>query len=189
MWRVLALIPLAACGGAPTATTPGSPVDTGPPPSSPPSTTSSTTTTTPPAGPPSFRDDVVPVFYRSCGAGDNTCHSRVAFHPQAPECLGWLSLEDAALGSINPTNGEPTGCPDLELHERLLQMPSWACVVDGMEVPYVDPGDLEASYLWQKVLADGLHCYGTEQMPPDVDLPDEDRAILRAWILAGAPVP
>jgi hypothetical protein len=49
------------------------------------------------------------------------------------------------------------------------------------------PGDLGESYLWQKVLPDGLHCYGSDVMPFDRPLDPGDRALLEEWILAGAP--
>lgn len=136
---------------------------------------------------PDFDDDIVPMLYRSCGAGDNTCHSSVAYHPQPPDCIGWLSLEDAPLGSLNPTTGDPTGCPDEDLYTRLLQKPAWACFVDGFDMNYISPENLDDSYLWQKVLPDGLHCFGTETMPLDYPIDPADQALLEAWILAGAP--
>ncbi len=38
--------------------------------------------------------------YVSCGAGDNGCHSRVAYSADVKaNCRGWLALEDEALGS------------------------------------------------------------------------------------------
>jgi hypothetical protein len=137
--------------------------------------------------PPDFANDIVPMLYRSCGAGDNNCHSSVAYHPQPPDCLGWLSLEDASLGSVNPTTGEPTGCPDEDLYTRLLQKPAWACFVDGFNMNYIAPTNLQESYLWQKVLPDGLHCFGTDTMPLDYPIDPADQALLEAWILAGAP--
>lgn len=137
--------------------------------------------------PPDFQADIVPLFFRSCGAGQNACHSAVAYHPLPPDCLGWLSLEDAPLGSVSPTTGEPTGCPDVDLYTRLLERPGWGCFVEGMEVMYVAAGDLAESYLWQKVLPNGLHCYGSEAMPLAGEIDPGDRALLEAWIRDGAP--
>jgi hypothetical protein len=140
-----------------------------------------------PVVPPDFEADIVPLLYRSCGAGDNNCHSSLAYHPAPPDCLGWLSLEDAPLGSVSPTTGELTGCPDEDLYTRLLQKPAWACFVDGFNMNYIAPTNLAESYLWQKILPDGLHCYGSQVMPLDVPIDPADQALLEEWILAGAP--
>lgn len=136
--------------------------------------------------PPSFQADIVPMLYSSCGAGDNNCHSSVAYHPQPPDCLGWLSLEDTPLGSASPLDGSPTGCPDEDLYTRLLQKPAWACFVDGFEMNYIAPSSLDDSYLWQKVLPYGLHCFGTQTMPLDYPIDPAAQALLEEWILAGA---
>lgn len=156
--------------------------------------------TGPEAVTPSFQDDIVPLFYRSCGAGENACHSAIAYGASAGEgCRGWLALEDAPLGSTLPT-GEPTGCDDRELYERLTELTAWQCYISGwsgngnvgFDIPYVVPGDLEGSYVWQKVTG-GLLCdlsagEPSQPMPLTAELPAEDLALLEAWILAGAPL-
>jgi hypothetical protein len=111
----------------------------------------------------------------------------VAYAPLPPECLGWLALEDVPLGAVHPTTGEATGCPDQDLYTRLLEKPAWSCFVDGWTMNYVVPWSVEDSYLWQKVLPDGVHCYGSDVMPFDRQLDPGDRTLLESWILAGAP--
>lgn len=77
---------------------------------------------------PTFEGDIIPMFKSSCGSGDNECHSRAAFHPSpANGCRGWLSLEDAPLGSKDPKTGAPTGCPDSPLYDRLTKLDAWEC--------------------------------------------------------------
>src|SRR5262245_48209119 len=75
---------------------------------------------------PMFETDIVPIFEKSCGAKDNACHSRVAYGADKDlNCGGWLSLENAAIGSqiyAGPDIGQSTGCPDMPLYERLTQL-------------------------------------------------------------------
>ena len=152
---------------------------------------------TTPAGTPQFAADIVPIFEASCGATNNTCHSRVAYAANAAEdCRGWLSLEDAAIGSEiydGPNTGDPTGCPDRPLHERLTVAglsDSWQCgppANAGAKVPYVVPGDAEASYLFRKING-GPYC-GTpsDPMPQVGNLDAATIDVIRRWIEAGAP--
>lgn len=69
---------------------------------------------------PIFETDIVPIFENSCGTGDDKCHSKKAFGADSSAgCIGWLSLENNPLGSVTP-DGDPTGCPDMDLYERLM---------------------------------------------------------------------
>jgi len=151
------------------------------------------------AGPPTFERDIIPLFERSCGAGDNNCHSQIAFKAEPEfDCKGWLSLENMPLGSSY--EGVPTGCPDMDLYERLLDLGSWQCFTHGApdrgvpptEWKYVVPFDLDASYLWHKItIGTGVLCHlgdgnPSDYMPIAVDLPQEDIDLVEAWILGGA---
>ena len=139
---------------------------------------------------PKFETDIVPILASSCGSGDNSCHSRIAYGADASQdCRGWLSLEDAAIGSKyydGPNEGADTGCPDMELYDRLIQLAAWE-ECNNVEKKYVVPCDVEASYLFDKI-DDGPYCADpSEKMPPDEDLDPAKKEIIRAWILAGAP--
>jgi hypothetical protein len=143
----------------------------------------------------SFERDIKPILLVSCGGMVDACHARAAYAAIASSgCRGWFSFEDAAIGSqiyAGPTAGEPTGCPDMTLHERLLQLNSWQCEPDGR--PIVAPGDPAGSYMMMKVDGVDLCPNGAEpsaMMPPPGEgfgLPASSRALLEAWILAGAP--
>jgi hypothetical protein len=140
----------------------------------------------------SFRRDVVPIFYKSCGADNAGCHSRVAYNPGATmDCRGWLSLEDVSLGSLS-RRSEPTNCPDRPLYQRLIELTAWMC-----EPPrrYVTPGDTSSSLLYQVIAADPPGCAicTLQQTPlgrmPKAPLPPLDTASIKAiaaWIAAGA---
>ena len=73
---------------------------------------------------------------------------------------------------------------DEGLRDRLLQ-PS----VQLPTMPYVTPGSLGSSYLWHKVAGTHLSVGGEGTRMPSAAMPlfDEELAILRAWIEAGAP--
>ena len=146
---------------------------------------------------PRLETDIVPIFQQSCGSGDNSCHSSVAYSANADQgCRGWLSLEDASLGSTY--DGEPTGCEDLDLYARLMQLSAWECHLNGdstngnvgYDIAYVAPGDAENSYLWRKI-SGGVLCDFTpdtpsQPMPLGGTLTGTERAILKAWIDNGA---
>ncbi len=149
---------------------------------------------------PCFEDDIVPVLERTCGASDVACHTAEMYHP-SPEnnCYGWLSLENRPLGSIHPTTLEPTGCPDLDLYDRLTQLGAWQCYVNGWAangntpavVPYVVPGVTAESYLEWKIDPEGVLCdspVGTpsERMPVGGEIGASELALIRAWIGQGA---
>jgi hypothetical protein len=150
---------------------------------------------------PRFESDIVPLFGRSCGSGSNSCHSAVAYLADPVNaCNGWLALEDAPLGSEDPSNGASTGCPDQELYERLVGLQSWECLLngyagngnEGFSMTYVVPGDLDQSALWQKMVSGGVLCDAptagqvSQRMPLGSSLSEEELAMFEAWILNGA---
>jgi len=148
-------------------------------------------------GPVSFADDIVPVFYGSCGAGVAGCHTRDAYKAEADDgCNGWLSLEDEALGSSY--KGDPTGCADRDLYTRLTELVSWQCKMNGyadngnhsVDWPYVQPGNLEESYLWQKIVSGGILCdsQGAESQPMPIagPMPADELDLIKRWIEEGA---
>ena len=147
-------------------------------------------------GTPMFETEIVPIMAKSCGAGDNSCHSAVAY-AAIPDmgCRGWLSLEDKPLGSQWWDNEAMTwvptpapGCPDVELYRRLLDIPAWE-ECGGVGKRYIVPCDLEASYVWNKVDG-GPYCGppdASDPMPPDEAMDPIEKETLRLWILAGAP--
>ena len=144
---------------------------------------------------PSWSNHIVPFFYDSCGAGIDGCHSREAYAAAADsDCRGWLSLEDVALGSVfyaGDNAGNPTGCPDIPLYERITTLAPWQCAPDS---DYVAPGDLAQSYIWNKIQDQDL-CELSPGMPSAPMPPPESGIVLtatqkqmiEAWILAGAP--
>jgi hypothetical protein len=142
---------------------------------------------------PVLETDIVPIFIQSCGSKDNACHTRVAYKADSQNgCRGWLALEDEPLGSQfygGFMDGQPTGCPDRTLYERLTELDAWQCG-DVLE-RYVVPCDPDASYLWKK-MGDGPYCEApsgtpTEKMPIGKELDPAERELIRAWILAGTP--
>lgn len=157
----------------------------------------STSTPTPtPAGTPTFATDIIPIFDQTCGTLNNACHSRVAYAANSTEdCRGWLSLENASLGSEyydGPNVGNPTGCLDRTLYERLTMAAladAWQCgppANGGAKVPYVVPGDADASYLFRKING-GPYC-GTpsDPMPQTGSLDAQTIDVIRRWIDGGA---
>ncbi len=180
--QILALLVLAACG-----TDGGSSMMQDPPDAPGP---------TPDGVPPSevrFQRDVVPIFNRSCGTANDACHSRNAYAAnKSMDCRGWLALENAALGSViyaGPTAGTATGCPDMPLHQRLIQIAPWQCASTSK---YVKAGDLGTSYLIDKIKGSNLCPDGnvpSKQMPPADSIfriTAQDLSTLEAWIAAGA---
>lgn len=155
------------------------------------------------AGPPadagvavSFQRDIAPIFERSCGTANTMCHARNAYAANADrDCRGWLSLENRALGSTNPSNGADTGCPDRTLYRRLLELDAWMC---DPARRYVVPGSLADSQLYG-VISGNPSPNGScnrsagvplQSMPPATsfyNIAPADVALIRSWILAGAP--
>lgn len=141
-------------------------------------------------GPPTFSCDIVPIFYESCGADNVGCHSRNAYAATADQdCRGWLALEDEALGSqiYAPPEvaGTPTGCPNMGLYDRLMDLAPWQCDPSSQ---YVAAGSLESSYLFQK-MSDGTLCGDFDPMPPEnsgYEISQEQIDTIAAWIMAGA---
>ncbi|MEO5727297.1 MAG: hypothetical protein ABI134_32315 [Byssovorax sp.] len=140
---------------------------------------------------PVFETDIMPIFTKSCGAGNNSCHSEVAYAAtQNQGCRGWLSLKDAAIGSQiygGADDGKPTGCPDMPLYERLLQLGAWE-ECGGVAKKYIVPCNVEASYLFNKING-GPYCGPppSDPMPQDQPINPVEKETIRAWILAGAP--
>ena len=143
-----------------------------------------------------FRAQVIPILNRSCGtSGVSGCHARDAYGANRnQDCRGWLTLEDAALGSkfySGAMNGQSTGCPDKTLYERLTQIDVWQCLTTS--VAYVTAGDLSKSYIVNKI--DGVNMCKesasstSEQMPPSdsmYTLSAADKAVIKQWIMEGA---
>ena len=147
-----------------------------------------------PVAMPFFETDIVPIFTKSCGAGDTGCHHEVAYAAtKAQDCRGWLALKDMPLGSQiygGPMDGTPTGCPDLPLYERLIQLSAWQ-ECGGKEKKYIVPRDVEASYLFDKIdlgpFCDSAPGVPSAKMPQGKVMDPKERETIRAWILAGAP--
>jgi hypothetical protein len=138
-----------------------------------------------------FEKDIVPILNKSCGSGDNECHSRVAYHPNVEQgCRGWLSLENAAIGSKNPKDGTATGCADMGLYDRLTKLDAWECgdpyFAKFPRRKYVDPGKPEASHLLNKMNG-GPQCGVVAVMPKGGKANPADVEIITRWIKAGAP--
>jgi hypothetical protein len=53
----------------------------------------------------------------------------------------------------------------------------------------INPGDPNASYLYQKIIEGGNIAAGTSRMPIGGALSNEQIETIRNWILAGAPPP
>ena len=158
----------------------------------------------------SFRTSVVPVLGATCGSNSGGCHPAAQATGRTMAQFGpckviWFSGVDAPLGAYSnyPTNTVATGCPDLSLYDRLMQLHSMLC--DGAtwqdRARYVVPGDLQKSLLWQVINGDssfGGKC--TENGSPVTRMPKIDPAInpggraltsaeianIRDWILQGA---
>jgi len=184
-------------GGDPTGNPTGNPSgDPSGDPSGPTTTmTSSSETDTGCGGAPVFETDIIPILKASCGAGDNACHSRVAYSADVKaNCRGWLALEDESLGSLyyaGPMEGQPTGCSDMELYMRLTTLDAWQCEQFDPRVRYVVPCKPEESYLIHKIDG-GPYCalsqdVPSQPMPLGKPLPAPELETLKEWIAAGAP--
>lgn len=140
-----------------------------------------------------FKAEIIPIIERSCGSGATACHARDAYGAnQGMDCRGWLSLENADLGSMfyaGPNAGDPTGCPDLSLHERLTTIDPWECAVGAA---YIKPNDPANSYVMNKINGSPLCSEGgapSVQMPPSdstFTLSAADKALIQQWIAEGA---
>ncbi len=147
-----------------------------------------------------FQAQIVPVLQRSCGTGGPGCHARDAYGAnKTMECRGWLTLEDAALGSkfySGPMNGQTTGCTDKPLYDRLMTIKVWQCL-SGPAQYYVTAGDISKSYIMNKL--NGVNMCkenataDSEQMPPPqpenpnpYTISAADRALIQQWIAEGA---
>ena len=142
----------------------------------------------------SFQQHIVPIFNSSCGAGDNNCHSRLAYGPTAAgACRGWLALENAALGSKNPTTMAATGCPDRTLWQRLTDLDSWMC--EPTKKKYITAKSLTASQVYQAIIGNAAGGGGCNKapnvplpnMPPGVTLDPVAVKKIETWIMQGAP--
>ncbi len=146
-----------------------------------------------------FKTQIVPIFNNSCGTGVNGCHGRDAFGANASQdCRGWLALEDAPLGASfysGSMSGQATGCPDMSLHQRLMQLDVWQCL--DTPTAYVVPGDPAASYIMHKMNGTDLCKENassiSDQMPPPnqagatpFTLSPADKALIQQWIVEGA---
>ena len=179
--RLGLVLVLAACGTDSGTPNPGTPDAPGPSPDGVPQTEVK------------FQRDIVPIFNRSCGTANNACHNRDPYAANKPmDCRGWLSLENAALGSViyaGATAGTATGCPDLSLYQRITQLAPWQC---ASTTKYIKAGDLAGSYIIDKIKGQNLCPDGnvpSKQMPPMdsiFKITTQDRETLEAWILAGA---
>lgn len=148
---------------------------------------------------PTFERDIVPILEVSCGTGDVSCHERSAYSATFDmECRGWLALEDVPLGAeiyAGPTAGEPTGCPDMPLYERLLELDAWTCEAYDPRAAYVVPCDPESSYLFRKLVGDVCNIDSRGQsnvpslpMPIDpYELSPDAQQLIYTWIENGAP--
>jgi hypothetical protein len=140
---------------------------------------------------PTFEKDIIPILNNSCGTGDNACHSRAAFHPSPDNgCRGWLSLENAPLGSKDPKSGAPTGCPDSALYDRLTKLDAWECGDPYFPMfakrKYVEPGKPATSHLLNKMNG-GPQCGVPNAMPKGTTAKASDIETITRWIQAGAP--
>lgn len=147
-------------------------------------------------GTPSWSADVVPFLEQYCGANNATCHRREAYTAIVDKgCLGWASFENVPLGSVQnagETPDAPTGCPDLELYDRLVNRSPWQCgaFFGTPTETLVVPGDAGASYMIKKTNGT-LLCDDSEPMPPPdsgIVVPAAAMKMFRDWIDAGAPI-
>ena len=148
------------------------------------------------AGPPTWSGFVVPFLEQYCGANNSTCHRREAYTAILDKgCLGWASFENVPLGSLQnggETPDAPTGCPDLELYDRLVDRSPWQCgaFFGAPTEALIVPGNADASYMIKKMTGQ-LMCDDSEPMPPpdsEIVVPPEQMQRFRDWIDAGAPM-
>ena len=144
-----------------------------------------------------FLRDVVPIFNKSCGSGTEGCHHRKTYGANASmDCRGWLSLENAPLGSIfygGAMMGQPTGCPDMPLHGRLMNIAVWQCRTGPLR-SYAKAGDLAGSYIINKLRgvdmcnADGSTMVSDKMPTPTSNfvISEGDIETIEAWVKAGA---
>jgi hypothetical protein len=145
-----------------------------------------------------FRAEIIPIMVRSCGSGSTACHARNQYAAtQNMDCRGWLTLEDADLGSefySGPNMGNATGCPDLSLHARLMSIDPWECAPGEK---YIVPGNPTDSYVMHKLNGSGPNgaplCSEagapSVQMPPSdslFTLSAADKNLIQQWITEGA---
>lgn len=149
--------------------------------------------------PVSFKNDIVPMFNRTCGTMTSGCHARDAYSATLNMgCRGWLSLEDAPLGAqfySGPMKGQSTNCPDRTLYLRLTQLDSWMC--ENPRKKYITAGSLTESQIYQAVAGDSSGNGKCQKQPgvnlgrmppaPAAPLPQPDVMRLQQWIMAGAP--
>lgn len=140
-----------------------------------------------------FQAQIVPILEKSCGAGDGACHARNQYAAtQNMNCRGWLTLENASLGSVfysGPNVGKPTNCPDKTLYQRLTTIVPWECAAPAF---YIKSNDAAKSYVINKINGAPLCAEGgapSVQMPPSdslYKLSAEDKALIQQWIAEGA---
>lgn len=141
--------------------------------------------------PPIFETHIVPLLQTSCGAGVRDCHSRQVYVPDAANgCRGRMTFENVSLGSTfpfgSPNAGQPTGCPDRSLLERLLELDVSQC---AQPTRYVVPCDTAASYVARKIDGASLCLLGgmtTSTMPPGTPLTADQYDAMMRWISEGA---
>jgi hypothetical protein len=160
----------------------------------------------------SFRRDVVPSLVQTCGSNTVACHNADQavgrIMPQFGPCkVIWFSAVDAPVGATYMSGlnaGQATGCPDLGLYDRLMQLHSMLC--DGstwsQRARYVVPNDLQRSLLYQVIAGDpamGGRC--TAMGMPVTRMPKVDPVVfpngpplspdaiqkIADWIMQGAP--
>ena len=187
-------------------TTSGDPTGnpTGDPTGDPPTTTETTATSTGAdtstdcADAPRFESDIIPILEASCGSGAIACHSREAYGATADrDCRGWVTFENAPLGAefySGPNEGNPTGCPDLDLYDRLINLDSWQCEAYEPKMRYVAPCKPEESYVVRKIDG-GPYCSEkvndmpvmSQPMPMGMVLDPKSVKTIKDWIAFGAP--
>jgi hypothetical protein len=159
----------------------------------------------------SFKTDVVPALVKSCGSTTSGCHNSdqaVGRNlPQFGPCkVIWYSAVDAPVGATytsGPNQGQPTGCPDLDLYARLTTLHSMLCDAPSWQArpQYVVPGNLDKSLLYQVIAGDpsmGGTCKSMDMnvrkmplvdpkvLPNGVELGAAGIVTIRDWILQGA---
>jgi hypothetical protein len=159
----------------------------------------------------SFKNDVAPSLVKSCGSATTGCHNADQvvgrIMPQFGPCkVIWYSAVDEPVGATytsGPNQGQPTGCTDLDLYDRLLTLHSMLCEAPSWEqrARYVVPGDLDKSLIYQVIAGDasmGGVCTTTdgpvrkmplvdpEILPNGLELGEGEIAKIRDWILQGA---
>jgi hypothetical protein len=103
----------------------------------------------------SYSADVHPIFNQA-GCAGTSCHG------------GARPAEDLDLSTATVGYAELVNVPSLQCTSKLL----------------VKPGDIENSYLMNKLLGTGM-CFGS-RMPKSFSLSPADLDIVRAWIGSGA---